>query len=157
MKGNYENYILYGILALVIIGLIFSFSGFFSGSSGNNIGVNPNVPATTAVGTGFKPINTGSTNDGDVSIELTPQKVANGQLKVNIAANTHSVDISQFDLRKITTLEYGGKKINPVSASTLSGHHTNGELAFNVEGEIKEFVIKIKGIPKVEERVFSWP
>ena len=53
MKGNYENYILYGILALVIIGLIFSFSGFFSGSSGNKLSANPNVAATTAAGTGL--------------------------------------------------------------------------------------------------------
>ncbi len=157
MKGNFEDYVLYGVLALVIIGLIFSFSGFFSGSSGNKLNVNPNVAATTEAGTGFKPINTGSTNDGDVSIELTPQKAASNQLRVSIAANTHSVDLSKFDLKKITTLEYNGKIINPISAPTLAGHHANGEFVFGVEGDISSFTIKIKGIPKVEERVFKWP
>ena len=151
MKRNYEDYVLYGLLVLVVIGLIFSFSGFFNNKSGGN----PAVAATTS-GSGFKPINTGSTDSGDVSIELTPQKAANGQLKVSIAANTHSVDLSPFDLKKITTLEYNGKTVNPVSAPTLTGHHSNGEFIFGVEGDIEKFTIKIKGIPKVEERIFSW-
>ena len=151
MKKDYENYILYGLLVLVVAGLIFSFSGFFGNKPAKAI-----AAASTDDGTGFKSINTGSTDTGDVSIELTPQKADNGQLKIKISANTHSVDLSQFDLKDITTLEYNGKVIKPVSAPALSGHHNDGELVFNTKEKINSFTIKIRGIPNVEERVFKW-
>jgi len=104
----------------------------------------------------FKTISTGSTEMGDVLIELTPKFVSNQNMVMNINANTHSVDLSQFDLVKITTLEYDGKIIKPTSVLNLGGHHSSGEIAFKVEKEIKSFKVKIKGIPNIEERIFEW-
>ena len=78
---------------------------------------------------------TGSTSMGDVEIELKPHEITNGQLKVDISANTHSVELDQFDLKEIVTLEYGGELIKPISAPTLSGHHVSGTLVFDVEFE----------------------
>ena len=99
---------------------------------------------------------TGDTGPGDVSVELIPKKVEDNKLIVTIKVNTHSVDLSQFDLREITTLRYGGENIKPLSALKLSGHHSSGELVFDVKGELKNFVITIIGIPLIEERVFEW-
>src|SRR3989344_167273 len=86
----------------------------------------------------------GSTDEGDAQIELTPS-YNNGQLEVEIAINTHSVDLSQFDLKEITTLEYNGKVAKPVSAPALGGHHVNGKLVFKVDEDPDDFTIKIVG------------
>ncbi len=152
MSEKNRNYILYGLLILVVIILVFAFTGF-----------SPNIPSRTtstnnqgADESGFSSIDSGSTGPGDVSVELTPHDVTNGRLVVDVAVNTHSVDLSPFDLKQITTLEYNGKSIKPITAPSLGGHHNSGELIFEVEEEINSFKIKIKGIPKVEERVFNW-
>ncbi|MBS3113381.1 hypothetical protein J4418_04840 [Candidatus Woesearchaeota archaeon] len=57
---------------------------------------------------------------------------------------------------KIIKLVYENKKISPVSAPKLSGHHANGELVFNLEKEINSFAVTIEGIPKINERLFKW-
>jgi len=104
----------------------------------------------------FKTISTGSLDSGDASVDLTPRGIENGKFAVDISINTHSVDLSQFDLMEITTLEYEGKAIKPVSAPKLSGHHSSGGLIFDTGDEIKNFKITIKGIPAVDERIFEW-
>jgi hypothetical protein len=98
---------------------------------------------------------TGSTKDGDVSIELTPQIVGD-RLEVAVAANTHTIDLSPFDFSEIATLEYNGKMVKPVESSSLSGHHSSGLITFPIEGDLTTFTITILGIPNIEERVFSW-
>jgi len=73
-----------------------------------------------------------------------------------MSVNTHSVDLSQFDLKEIITLEYNGKIEKPISAFSLQGHHSNGKLLFNVKEELTLFSVIIDGIPKVNKRVFTW-
>jgi len=104
----------------------------------------------------FMAVQSGSTATGDVLIELTPSGFSGGTLRVGIAANTHSVDLSPFDLMKITTLVYGSSSIKPASAPQLSGHHSSGEIVFNAGKELNSFKIIITGIPAVDERVFEW-
>lgn len=104
----------------------------------------------------FQPILTGTTEQGDVSIELTPINMDNKRLEVTIAANTHSIDLSQFNLEELTTLEYNGKAIKPSSFPSLSGHHSSGILVFDTDNKVTSFTIKIKGIPKIQERTFEW-
>lgn len=104
----------------------------------------------------FQSVLSGTTESGDVAIEITPQNIDNGKISFLISANTHSVDLSQFDLKKITFLEYDGNSITPIETPLLEGHHTSGLIVFNIEDNINSFKIKIKGIPKIEERIFSW-
>ncbi len=161
MENKYENYLLYGLLAVVILVLLFAVLGP-SRIGWNNLETGDNSVKKSITGTpastngAFETITTGSTDPGDVSLELTPYELSDGQFKVRIAANTHSVDLSQFDFKQITTLNYNGKPIKPLSAPILSGHHANGELIFSVEGEAKTFTLEIKGIPKIETRTFKW-
>ena len=105
----------------------------------------------------LKPILSGSTDQGDVAIELQPIENNNGNIRVGISANTHSVDLSQFDLKEITVMQIKDMAIKPLSVPKLSGHHSSGELVFNVADNIKEFTIAINGIPKTEQRIFRWP
>ena len=106
-------------------------------------------------------ISTGSTENGDVSVILTPKGKTESKLAVEISINTHSVDLSQFNLKEITRLEYDGKMINPISAPSLQGHHVSGELVFQIDMNkdiniINDLVIKIIGIPQTNERIFKW-
>ena len=140
--------IFYSLLGLSIIIVLAS---YWYTSSSSPVPVNGNSNAAA-----FQTITSGSTDPGSAQVDLTPESALNGQLKADFAINTHSVDLSQYDLVKITTLEYGGKKINPVSAPALQGHHTSGTLIFNVDQNLNKFKITITGIPNVQERVFEW-
>ena len=113
-------------------------------------GDNKNIPASNT-------IFSGSLENGDAVVELTPKGFENGKFKVDVSLNTHSVDLSQFDLMKTTLLEYDGKKIKPESAPKLAGHHNYGTMIFNLDKSPESFKITITGIPNVEERVFEWP
>ncbi len=135
-----------GLLGLFLLAGC-SEGGPVSYAGGNAIGGNPELPETIA---------TGSTGAGDVLVELAPRGVTNGRLEVDIVVNTHSVSLEQFDLREITMLEFSGKSLKPVSAPALSGHHSSGTLVFEVSEPVSSFRISIKGIPKVDERVFEW-
>lgn len=154
-----ENIILIGVLVLVGIALIYSLSGFFglgTGTKSTSTAAAQTSVQTTTSTSGYKSITTGSTSSGDVSVELTPHKMITNQLTVDFSINTHSVDLSQFELKQITTLEYNGKTINPTSAPGMSGHHNSGEMIFNVGEKIDSFKITIKGIPAVQVREFKW-
>lgn len=150
MKETYQ-YALYGGLGLLLAGIFIFFTFIGSASSGENQRTAP-ISKTT----GINSITTGTTDTGDVAVELTPLGFFDGRLRVQIAVNTHSVDLSPFDLQQITTLETGGKVIKPIEAPALSGHHSSGELVFDVDKTPQKFTISIKGIPQIEERVFMW-
>ena len=105
----------------------------------------------------LKTITSGSTDSGDVSIDLTPHaNLEDGKLVVDIAVNTHSVNLNGFDLREIAILTSGAASLRPVAAPKLEGHHNSGKLVFESGTMPQAFTIRIHGIPALEERVFSW-
>ncbi len=104
----------------------------------------------------FETIYSGSVDDGDAAVDLTPVGIIDGKLRVDIGVNTHSLSLEQYDLTEITMLEYNGKSLKPESAPALSGHHISGKLVFGVNEPVRSFKISIKGIPKVDDRVFEW-
>lgn len=99
---------------------------------------------------------TGTTGEGDVAISLTPQQVSGGVLAVDIKADTHSVDLSPFNLAQAITLAIGGKTYRPTSAPKLTGHHASGTLLFKIKKRPEQMTIKIQGIPAQEQRVYQW-
>ncbi|MBR9699334.1 hypothetical protein GOV09_02670 [Candidatus Woesearchaeota archaeon] len=150
-----EKYVLYGVLILVVIVLAFSLSGYAPGINSGS-GDRQLPPTSQIIDSASDAVVTGTTGAGDVEIELIPHEVENEVLEVDISANTHSVDLSQFDLLKITTLEFDGKAIAPDSAPKLGGHHASGTLTFKVNKPIQDFKITIREIPKIKDRVFEW-
>ncbi|MBI5389643.1 hypothetical protein HZB01_04675 [Candidatus Woesearchaeota archaeon] len=163
MEHDYSIYnILIGVVIILAGTLGFAISGFFNDASPAKTVATGNIQRqaqqqTPIQNSAIPMISTGNTDDGNVQIDLTPLRFNNGRFEVEIAANTHSVDLAPFDLSKITTLEYNGKTIKPVSSSPLSGHHTTGTLLFETDGEISNFVITITGIPQEETRTYIWP
>ena len=145
MKHKRINYVMYALLALSLILLTYSGLSIFSIAQG-----------TKEEQHAYKTIMTGSTDAGDVAIELTPLGIKDGFLSVQLSANTHAVDLSQFDLTKITVLEVNGQKIAPSSAPALQGHHASGTLDFKGV-PAGPFSIAIIGIPQVEARRYTWP
>ena len=138
-----EHILLIGIIVILLGGLIYSISGFFVNSD------KINIPAGSDK---LKKKNSEST----VTVDLTP-KFENGRLYVNMEVNTHTVDLSQYDLKDIVALEFEGKSIKPVSAPKLSGHHNSVQLIFDVGKELSNFKIIVKDLPDIQERVFEWP
>ncbi len=104
----------------------------------------------------FNSISTGSLGSGDTLLVLTPATIDKERLVLKFEVNTHSVRLSGFDLKQITTLEYKGKKLTPVKASRMGGHHSSGTIEFKTGEELGSFIIRIKEIPNVKERVFEW-
>lgn len=152
-----EDILLIVLLVIAIGGLLFAVLGFkVFGTQSSKQNTKTDNSLTGSSSSSLNSISTGTTGPGDVSVELTPHEASNGKLVFDVSVNTHSVDIGKFDLMKITTLEYDGKSIGPSSAPSLDGHHASGELVFDVEEDISSFTVKIKGIPKVNERVFEW-
>ncbi len=121
-----------------------------------NVDVEPDKPAENTGVKAFGIVYSGSVDEGDALIELTPVGTVGGKLRVDIGVNTHSVNLEQFDLTNITTLEYNGKILRPESAPALAGHHVSGTLVFGVGEPVSSFRITMRGIPNVEERVFEW-
>lgn len=97
------------------------------------------------------------TSEGEVSVELTPGKYSNGVFNVHYALNTHSVDMSTIDLQQQVTLVVDGKSYSPQNKPVLSGHHTSGELEFQVALKPDTFEIVVVNVSDVSERRFVWP
>jgi hypothetical protein len=136
------------VMFVSVLGIVFSIAS-----------LNNEVNFTTeAMASGTRTLDTkttGSLDSGDAIVELTP-KIDKNRLIVIFSINTHSVRLSSIDMKTMTTLEYGNKVLKPVKASRVGGHHASGEIIFNIEDDIDSFKIKIKGIPKIEDRVYEW-
>ncbi len=99
---------------------------------------------------------TGTTETGDVSIALTPQRIAGNILAVAMKVDTHSVDLSPFDLTRTTILTAAGKTYRPIGTPKLTGHHASGTLLFKIKKIPEQMTIKIQGIPMQQQRVYQW-
>lgn len=99
---------------------------------------------------------TGTTDPGDVAIELTPLGVSDDGMAFDVKMNTHSVDLSQHDLTKQAFLVIGERSIQATTAPALRGHHVYGTLLFPVTKKPDMWHVVIKNIPAVEERIYSW-
>ena len=140
---NYNRIFFFSFIVLVLI-----IAGCDTNANlRNNVNVNQVAYETKS---------SGSLQTGDVLIEMTPVGIKNGKFEVQVVANTHSEDLSQFDLMQITTLTYENKNIKPLSAPALNGHHSSGTIIFDIKQEINNFKITINNIPNMEKRVFEW-
>ncbi len=148
MGASKDEYIMYGVIVVGVVILGYFIYGFLFSSDTDFSPISSSLSLTT--------ISTGSTDEGDVSIDLTPQKIEQGKLYVSLAANTHTVDLSGFNLKQIISLSFDDKVIKPREAPTLSGHHANGMLVFNVGKPLTSFTITIEGIPQQQKRVYQW-
>ena len=104
-----------------------------------------------------------SDTGGSVTIDVEWIKVEDGSLVFNVAMNTHSVDLDQYDLGKLAVLyDDTDKKYSPISWDAApGGHHRSGTLVFPLpdsvsQGKAEYLEIVIRDIAGIEERVLKW-
>lgn len=74
-----------------------------------------------------------------------------------VAMDTHSVELSDYDLAQLAVLKDGsGNAHLPVSwTPSGSGHHVSGVLKFE-NFQTDKLTLTLRNVAEVEERVFSW-
>lgn len=97
------------------------------------------------------------TSQGAVTIEVTPLGYEGGIFTIRHALNTHTIDMSGFDLQKQVTVVFKGERYQSINKPQLSGHHNTVELQFRLASKPDSFEILISDIPDVKERRLSWP
>lgn len=113
-----------------------------------------------------------SSYEGPVSIDLTylspTEGQADGALTFEVRINTHSVDLDQYDLAKLSRLEVdGGASVEPLGWFNPGGggHHRYGQLRFPasrpdgsplVGSGARYIEVVIQGVGGVAERRFRW-
>jgi hypothetical protein len=104
-----------------------------------------------------------SNDGGQVTIDIEWVQAANDSLVFNVAMNTHSVDLDQYDLGELAVLRDDmGNEYHPVSwDSAPGGHHRRGTLAFLLpdslsQGKAKYVEMVIRDVAGIEERVLTW-
>jgi hypothetical protein len=96
-------------------------------------------------------------NEGEVALELTPQVLADGTLKISVRATTHSGDLAELNLANALALNAEGKTYRPVSATPLAGHHASGSVTFALARIPDSFVVTVTGVRTMATLKFEWP
>lgn len=113
------------------------------------------------------PLTQRDAGEGAVEIEVTlvvagsPHAAKYGaetQTVFLVSMNTHSVDLSAYDLAKISELLVAGRAIRPVRWVSTSddSHHRSGALIFPKVDQRVPLELRIKTIAGVPVRTFRW-
>ncbi len=104
-----------------------------------------------------------SNTGGSITIDVEWIKAEDGYLIFDVAMNTHSVDLDQYDLGRLAVLrDDAGNEYNPVSwDSAAGGHHRQGTLTFPLpdslsQGTAKYVEVVIRDVADIAERVLKW-
>lgn len=98
----------------------------------------------------------GTLAEGDVYTEMLPRAIADGVLVVDVVMSANGLDLSEFDVVESTVLNAGGREVHPRSPVSMNGNVWGGQLVFEVGGDVSDFVIVMKDIPKGRRREFRW-
>lgn len=147
------------VVAAVAIGAL-AFGGVYLLTAGRSARPEAAPPAASAGG-GVAQRDGG---EGGVDVEVTfggPQAASYASDRYTVfvvAMNTHSVDLSVYDMVQISELRSGGRRLRPLRWVSTSddSHHRAGLLIFPPvpSGQAMELVIRtIAGVPA---RTFRW-
>lgn len=89
--------------------------------------------------------------------KLTPKGVEGGKFLVKIEVDTHSGNLGDLDLQRVTTLHVDSEILKPIEPINLGGHHSGSTLIFEQSYEPSEFEIRITGVRQMGDLVFRWP
>lgn len=97
---------------------------------------------------------------GGVTVKVTPlDSRASGELRFQIALDTHSVNLDSYDLKSLVSLRDNTGKLYPPTAveNKGSGHHRQATLSFaKPPNGVKRVELVVKDIAGVKERIFRW-
>lgn len=126
------------------------------------------TPAAESVQAGSSgPLTRRDNGEGAVEIEVTlvapgsPQAVKYGaatETAFIVSMNTHSVDLTGYDLTKASELVAAGRTLTPIRWTSTSddSHHRAGVLSFPKVDRSGVLELRIKAIAGVPVRVFRW-
>jgi len=79
-------------------------------------------------------------------------------LLLHVTMNTHSVNLSEYDLAKLSTLEAGGDPEPAIESVTISDdqHHAEAVLVFSRPAETTTATLTVRDIGGVPERTLRW-
>ena len=104
-----------------------------------------------------------SNTGGSVTIDVEWIQAEDDSLVFNVAMDTHSVELDQYDLGKLAMLrDDTGNEYRPVSWDAApGGHHRSGRLTFPLpdsvsQGKAKYVEITIRDVAGIEARVLRW-
>jgi hypothetical protein len=102
-------------------------------------------------------------SQGAVTVQATllPEDSNRNRLVFEIAMNTHSVDLSQYDLTRLAEISFGEEEQNQNfewESLNNDSHHIKGTLTWRKEiEEIPEnLTLILKDIDQITSRIFSW-
>ena len=149
------------ILALALLMLIGAALILGCSSSPSNPG-----GAQTTIRPGSKMPSSGlvqSSSEGSVDIDAKWLGERSNSLAFQIDMNTHSVELDQYDLSKLSILrDDAGKDYRPITwDSAPGGHHRGGTLVFPLPDSLRQQNAKyielvIRDVAGVKERILRW-
>ncbi|MBS3146564.1 hypothetical protein J4471_02600 [Candidatus Woesearchaeota archaeon] len=86
---------------------------------------------------------------GDITLTLKPKDYNNNLLNIEISVNTHSIELSTYDLQDLVNIQYKGNRIKPISAPNLQGHHGSGSLIFNIDEKPANYNFIVEGFNSI--------
>lgn len=92
---------------------------------------------------------------GVVTLEVQPTWDGES-LVFDIAANTHTADLSEIRLARQLTLSVDGRSLEPDSAGELQGHHGQTRITFRLPERPDSFALVIRDVPDVPHRQLTW-
>ena len=100
-------------------------------------------------------------SDGEVSVGVQYLGYKDNSVSFNIAMDTHSVNLDNYDLAELSELtDDKGYDYAIVSwDSKPGGHHRDGILTFSKsgsQGRPDTLILVIRNIAEIEERTFIW-
>jgi len=91
---------------------------------------------------------------------LSSQGTVNEKIALRLTFDTHSVDLSQYDFKKISFIQIDDQKPQPGESwdFTGAGHHFKGIITFDQTLPVgtQKVRLLIRGLDGVEERIFEW-
>lgn len=156
------------IIAILLVILTIKLKDSFSiniGSKNRSTSTTVNNSASSNTASGETTQNQSSgletreSNDGPVSVAVTPRSLESASWDFDITLNTHSEELSEDLVAVSQLIDDQGKSFKPTAweGAPPGGHHREGVLKFNpISPKPKSIEIKIKNVGGIQERSFKW-
>jgi hypothetical protein len=79
-----------------------------------------------------------------------------GKLVFSVRVDTHSGELADLDLKKSALLLIDGRKVAPIEAPRLKGHHAGGRLVFPLDEAPTRFAVELRGV-RGKDLKAEWP
>lgn len=140
------------IVIMAIIAVVFVIYGFFNSNKSSQSG---NISS----GGGEIIFEPKSDSQGGVNITITPKTFSDLTWDFEIVLDTHSVELNEDLTQAAVLINEKGKEYKPSAweGDPPGGHHRKGILRFgSIKTQPLSFVVKIKEVGGIAERVFNW-